>query len=187
MLSGDRGERRGRGGVAVAVNRVASTMSVNYPTPSIPWRTAAAHRWPGRTDGRCWLTADKELREFLARAGGLSLGPSDTARYAAQLNEPSPDADIDAQVRSRGRWEVTIRPAGFAPTRVSFSDLEDVVRTAAVKLRGWAFPHVDHRAQVARGVDWVLRARGPAGADIGALSATLIGAVHLLGDVHPPV
>jgi hypothetical protein len=62
-------------------------------------------------------------------------------------------ADIDAQVRSRGRWEVTIRPAGFAPTRVSFSDLEDVVRTAAVKLRGWAFPHVDHRAQVARGVD----------------------------------
>lgn len=59
------------------------------------------------------------------------------------------------KIRSRGYWQVTVRPATFAKERVQYSDLEDILRRASVDLRGWDFPHIDPQAQAERGVDWI--------------------------------
>src|SRR5438552_1376329 len=54
--------------------------------------------------------------------------------------------NLDEEIRKRGFWEVTIRPATFRERRIdNIMDLSDIVRRAAVSWRGWDFPHVDRR------------------------------------------
>lgn len=52
-------------------------------------------------------------------------------------------SELPVKIRSRGFWRFAIRPATFDPERVPYDELEDVIRRAAVRLRGWDFPHFD--------------------------------------------
>ncbi len=67
----------------------------------------------------------------------------------------SEDDDLVDMIRSRGHWQVVLRPSAFERDRVRYEDLEDTVRKAAVQLRGWDFPHLDARSPIVRGKDWI--------------------------------
>lgn len=61
---------------------------------------------------------------------------------------------LDA-IRSRGYWQVLIRPAVFVRNRIEdISALFPIVRQASVQLRGWDYPHVDNDAPAIH-MDWV--------------------------------
>ena len=53
-------------------------------------------------------------------------------------------ADLTDDIRSRGHWQVVIRPTAFVAGRVSdIAVLFPIVEHSSVQLRGWDFPHVD--------------------------------------------
>src|SRR5262245_54137547 len=50
------------------------------------------------------------------------------------------------KIRSRGYWEVKVRPTVFAAERIkTLGELERGVNTAHVELRGWDYPHQTYR------------------------------------------
>ena len=63
---------------------------------------------------------------------------------------------ILSKIRSRGYWRVVIRPTTFQEKRIEqYADLFPIVDRNSVQLRGWDYPHVDHRNEPLRGADWV--------------------------------
>jgi hypothetical protein len=60
------------------------------------------------------------------------------------------------KVRTRGYWRVVIRPSTFGKNHIpNYAGLLPIVEKNAVRLRGWGYPHVDHRDPPLRGADWV--------------------------------
>jgi len=64
-------------------------------------------------------------------------------------------SELTDKIRSRGHWDVAIRPEPFNENRVPFEELEDRVIKVAVRFRGWPVPFYDHREQPLRGEHWV--------------------------------
>jgi hypothetical protein len=64
-------------------------------------------------------------------------------------------SDVLDKIRSRGYWDVEIRPLSFDAGRLSYEDLEDVIEGATVRMRGWPVPFIDQREPWLRGDDWV--------------------------------
>lgn len=63
------------------------------------------------------------------------------------------------KLRSRGHWRVVIRPANFIKERIpEILDLQPILEKVAVSLRGWDFPHIDHKSSPKIGDDWVEQA-----------------------------
>jgi hypothetical protein len=59
-------------------------------------------------------------------------------------------------IKTRGFWQVTIKPDEFIETRVEdISELYPILVKAAVSLRGWDFPHLDKRDDYHVDVDWI--------------------------------
>lgn len=58
------------------------------------------------------------------------------------------------RIRSRGYWEIVIRPATFEAGLVPYNRLEPIVEMSRVQLRGWDFPH-RWKGNLQRGQDWV--------------------------------
>ncbi len=49
------------------------------------------------------------------------------------------------KLKTRGYWEIVIRPTSFAAKRVpNILDLIEILRTKRVEIRGWDFPHYGH-------------------------------------------
>lgn len=64
--------------------------------------------------------------------------------------------DLTDKVRSRGHWEVVIRPATFVADRVPYEQLDEILPSVEVRMRGWPVPYIDHgRRTVLHGDDWV--------------------------------
>jgi len=60
------------------------------------------------------------------------------------------------KIRTRGYWRVVIRPASFEEKHIpNYAGLLSIVEKNSVRLRGWGYPHVDHRNPPLRGADWV--------------------------------
>jgi hypothetical protein len=57
-------------------------------------------------------------------------------------------------IKSRGYWDVRIRPGDFDSERVPYEQLEQIVSGAAVRLRGWPVPYVKFGA-TSHGGDWI--------------------------------
>ena len=55
------------------------------------------------------------------------------------------------KIRSRGHWEVVIRPAEFQGDLVPYQNLEEILRQAVVRLRGWPVPALDPREPMIQG------------------------------------
>jgi hypothetical protein len=64
-------------------------------------------------------------------------------------------SEVVEKIRSKGHWEVSIRPEPFTEHRVDYGELDEVLSTATVRLRGWPVPFIDHREEVMRGADWI--------------------------------
>lgn len=64
--------------------------------------------------------------------------------------------DLTDKVRSHGHWEVVIRPRTFVSDRVPYEQLDEVLPSVEVRMRGWPVPYVDYgRRTVLHGDDWV--------------------------------
>jgi hypothetical protein len=59
------------------------------------------------------------------------------------------------KIRSRAYWDVAIRPATFVANRVPYAQLDEIIASVEVRLRGWPVPCVDARREFRRGEDWV--------------------------------
>lgn len=60
------------------------------------------------------------------------------------------------KIRSRGYWEVIIRPTSFIENRVpDISGLYSLVANRAVLLRGWGYPEVQEETRLLTDSDWV--------------------------------
>jgi hypothetical protein len=62
---------------------------------------------------------------------------------------------LTEQIRSKGHWDIAIRPERFASDRVPYADLDDLLTELAVRFRGWPVPFVDNRVPPIRGDDWI--------------------------------
>lgn len=55
------------------------------------------------------------------------------------------------KIRTRGYWQVIIRPTVFVEKRIrDISLLEPILRKTFVQFRGWDFPHLDRQVQIER-------------------------------------
>ena len=60
------------------------------------------------------------------------------------------------KIRTRGHWTARLHPEAYASDRIQrLVDLENVVRSSAVSLRGWDFPHYNLRVEPSRSSDYV--------------------------------
>jgi len=65
-------------------------------------------------------------------------------------------SELTDQVRSRGHWDVVIRPATFVADRVPYEQLDEIIPSVAVRMRGWPVPYANYgRDELLRGGDWV--------------------------------
>jgi len=64
-------------------------------------------------------------------------------------------SEITEKIRSRGYWEVAIRPEPFNAERVEYAKLDELLAGVAVRLRGWPVPFVDYREQPLRAENWI--------------------------------
>jgi hypothetical protein len=65
-------------------------------------------------------------------------------------------SNLADDIRSRGHWQVVIRPSAFAACRVpDISALFPIAENASVQLRGWDFPHIDRGSRHIIAVNWV--------------------------------
>lgn len=81
-------------------------------------------------------------------------------------------SDVIDTIRSRGYWDVEIRPLPFDADRLGYENLENVIEGATVRMRGWPVPFVDNRQPLSRGDDWI-------GQDIDALMVSHLEAWRL--------
>lgn len=64
--------------------------------------------------------------------------------------------EIVEKIKSRGYWEVTIRPLKFNKERLgALNDCVELVLESKVRLRGWDYPHVSRKYGIRSGKDWV--------------------------------
>jgi sulfur relay (sulfurtransferase) DsrC/TusE family protein len=65
-------------------------------------------------------------------------------------------SDLTDKIRSRGHWIVSIHPAAFVEDRVPYEDLDEILPSIAVRMRGWPVPYANFdRREMRRGNDWV--------------------------------
>jgi len=64
--------------------------------------------------------------------------------------------DVLAQIKTRGYRTIRIRPDRYEPNpELQLAKLDDAVRASAVSLRGWDFPHYDHKTAPIRKSEYV--------------------------------
>lgn len=60
------------------------------------------------------------------------------------------------KIRTRGYWQVVIRPTRFVERRISeIRALFPIIQKSSVQLRGWDFPHVNPHSDPHIDIDWV--------------------------------
>src|SRR4051812_18703599 len=64
-------------------------------------------------------------------------------------------SDVSDKIRSRGHWDITIRPTRFDQGRVPYAELDDTLASVVVSFRGWPVPFIDQREPLVRGEDWI--------------------------------
>lgn len=64
-------------------------------------------------------------------------------------------SEITEKIRSRGHWQVAIRPEPFKAERIDYGKLEELLAGVAVRLRGWPVPFIDYREQTLRAENWI--------------------------------
>ena len=64
--------------------------------------------------------------------------------------------ELTDKIRSRGHWDVLIRPATFVADRVSYEQLDEIIPSVQVRMRGWPVPYANYgRQELLHGDDWV--------------------------------
>jgi len=62
-------------------------------------------------------------------------------------------SEIIEKIKSRGYWEVVIRPTIFEKVRIkTLGESKEIIHTSRVSLRGWNYPHIKAPKN---GMDWI--------------------------------
>jgi hypothetical protein len=64
-------------------------------------------------------------------------------------------SEVTEKIRSRGYWEVAIRPLPLEAERVAYGDILAIIEAATVRMRGWPVPFIDRREAPIRAESWV--------------------------------
>ncbi len=65
-------------------------------------------------------------------------------------------SEVAEKIRSRGHWNVVIRPASFVVDRIPYETLDEIIPSVAVRMRGWPVPYANEgRHELLHGPDWV--------------------------------
>jgi hypothetical protein len=65
-------------------------------------------------------------------------------------------SELIEKVRSRGHWQVVVRPATFVADRIPYDQLDEIIPSIQVRMRGWPVPYADYgRRDLLRGEAWV--------------------------------
>jgi hypothetical protein len=64
------------------------------------------------------------------------------------------EAELLPFIRTRGHWEVVIRPAKFVQHRLERLELFELVAKASIDIRGWDLPHIDRHEQPHIDAEW---------------------------------
>ena len=63
---------------------------------------------------------------------------------------------LTEEIRTRGHWDIRIRPQEFKERRIaSYPLLESVISRTVVSRRGWDFPHVGRFEELRHGPNWL--------------------------------
>jgi hypothetical protein len=73
----------------------------------------------------------------------------------SEVSELGPMSEVVDKIRSRGFWDVTIRPAAFVPDRISYGQLNEVLEKSVVRMRGWPIPMIDPHTRLRRDAEWI--------------------------------
>jgi hypothetical protein len=64
-------------------------------------------------------------------------------------------SELTDKLRSKGYWDVTIRPETFSDQRVAYENLDELLESVVVRFRGWPVPFIDRRHETLHGDDWI--------------------------------
>ena len=59
------------------------------------------------------------------------------------------------KIRSRGFWQVLIRPTKYDGDRVKLTGLLPLIQKTSIQLRGWDFPHIDTISPLQKDLKWI--------------------------------
>jgi hypothetical protein len=102
------------------------------------------------------LAGDKGIQTFVTHTKlasiNIALRPQDKELFDCQLDGWT--SPLLEEIRSRGYWDIRIRPVTFQKERMSLSELYPLLVRAHLDYRGWEFPYVT-RQMPNRGNDWI--------------------------------
>ncbi len=102
------------------------------------------------------LVASKAIQDFVThtKLAGINIAPlpKDEELFAQQLDEST--SPLLEEIRSRGYWDIRIRPVTFKQERVPLSQLRPLLIRASLNYRAWEFPYITPRLPET-GLDWI--------------------------------
>lgn len=102
------------------------------------------------------LSNSKAIQSFvtLTKLAGINIAPppEDKELFARQLQGWT--GDLLAEIRTRGYWDICIRPETFQQERLSLSDLRQLLIRASLNYRGWELPYITPRMPET-GTNWI--------------------------------
>ncbi len=102
------------------------------------------------------LAIEKGIQSFVThtKLAGINIAPlpEDEELFAQQLEGWT--SPLLEDIRTRGYWDVRIRPVSFKQERLPLSQLRQLLIRASLNYRGWEFPYITPRMS-AIGNDWI--------------------------------
>lgn len=91
------------------------------------------------------MATEKNLRKFIGTAMKIGMPLTlDPSEFDKQLEGFLTSDDAKEKFKSKGYWEIVIRPSKFIEKRIpSLRDCVDIIRDNNVLFRGWDYPHYD--------------------------------------------
>lgn len=159
--------------VPILCRKFFSDKTNHDPRAKVILRDGACYVRPRRKHETVEVPTSVDMRDLLDLATEKAVARFVTQAQTARLpllDRVDANTDRDAftgeramwntehlgEIRSRGYWQVTIRPERYREGRISsLPVLERLITNAAVELRGWDFPYVDSNGDFQRGVTWI--------------------------------
>lgn len=102
------------------------------------------------------LVVDKGVEDFVTRTqrAGLTIAPQPGEKDLFEKQLEGWTSPLLEDIRSRGYWDVRIRPVTFKQDRLPLSQLRQVLIRASLNYRGWEFPYITPQMPKF-GNDWI--------------------------------
>jgi hypothetical protein len=102
------------------------------------------------------LVVDKGIQAFVTRTklAGINIAPLPEDKELFERQVRGWTDPLLEEIRSRGYWDIHIRPVTFQQGRLPLSQLRQLVIRASLDYRGWEFPYVTPQMPQI-GNDWI--------------------------------